>query len=126
MDDAELLKLAENQLDKAYAPYSGFRVGAALLCADGSVFCGCNVENSSYGAACCAERTAVFNAVSGGKRDFVKLAVVSDKNPTYPCGICRQVLSEFSQNLPIVTRGTDKPAETFSLSELLPLSFRLE
>ena len=96
MDNANLIKLAQKAAQNAYAPYSNFKVGAALLCKSGNVYTGCNVENSSYGASNCAERTAVFKAVSEGERDFVKIAIVSERDGlTFPCGICRQVLSEF-------------------------------
>ena len=103
MDNTQLIKLAQEAAKKAYAPYSGFNVGAALLCKSGNVYTGCNVENSSYGASNCAERTAVFKAVSEGEREFVKIAIVSEKGGlTFPCGICRQVLSEFMPNGRIV------------------------
>ena len=100
MDYGYLLEEALKARKAAYAPYSGFQVGAALLCADGSIYTGCNVENSSYGAACCAERTAFFKAVSEGKRSFRAIAVVGGKKDEEvlevcpPCGICRQVMRE--------------------------------
>lgn len=96
----ELLDKAKEAMANAYAPYSNFFVGAALLCRDGSVYTGCNVENAAFGAGICAERTALFKAVSEGHKDFVAIAIVGGKNGViedfcYPCGICRQALSEF-------------------------------
>jgi len=98
-----LLEQAQAASEKAYAPYSGFRVGAALLCADGSVVAGCNVENSSYSLTICAERNALFAAVNMGKRDFLALAIYVDSDEIFPpCGACRQVLAEFSPHLQIL------------------------
>ena len=126
MDNAQLIKLAQEAAKKAYAPYSGFNVGAALLCKSGNVYTGCNVENSSYGASNCAERTAVFKAVSEGERDFVKIAIVSEKGGlTFPCGICRQVLSEFMPNGSIVLYSDEQGIKEFALNELLPYAFKL-
>ncbi len=107
----------------AYAPYSKFHVGAALLTASGNVFAGCNVENASYGLALCAERSAVAQAIAFGERDFVALVVSGGKHePATPCGMCRQVLFEFAPELPVVcTDGTRTVA--FRLSELLPSGF---
>ena len=125
MSNKELIELAEQARKKAYAPYSGFLVGAALLCADGSVYLGCNIENASFSPTCCAERVAVFKAVSDGKRDFCAIAITGGKEDTknacYPCGVCRQVMSEFcSESFKIVTAD----GET-ALGELLPKSFNL-
>lgn len=126
MDNAQLIKLAQEAAKKAYAPYSDFKVGAALLCKSGNVYTGCNVENSSYGASNCAERTAVFKAVSEGERDFVKIAIVSEKGGlTFPCGICRQVLSEFIPNGSIVLYSDEQGIKEFALNELLPYAFKL-
>ena len=126
MDNAQLIKLAQEAAKKAYAPYSDFKVGAALLCKSGNVYTGCNVENSSYGASNCAERTAVFKAVSEGERDFVKIAIVSEKGGlTFPCGICRQVLSEFMPNGNIVLYSDEQGIKEFTLNELLPYAFKL-
>ena len=126
MDNANLIKLAQKAAQNAYAPYSNFKVGAALLCKSGNLYTGCNVENSSYGASNCAERTAVFKAVSEGERDFVKIAIVSEKDGlTFPCGICRQVLSEFMPNGSIVLFSEEKGIKEFALNELLPYGFKL-
>lgn len=126
MDSMELLKLAEKAKENAHAPYSKFKVGAALLTKSGKVFCGCNVECASYGGTNCAERTAVFKAVSEGEKEFVKIAVASSKeDETFPCGICRQVLSEFASDI-IVVLGDSKKGilkEYAMDKDLLPHSF---
>lgn len=127
MSDKELLAAADKAMENAYAPYSGFRVGAALLCADGKVFTGCNIENSSYGATNCAERTAVFKAVSEGCRDFAAIAIVSSGGgETYPCGICRQVLGEFSPAIRIILRDSGSEPVSYSFQELMPKFFSLQ
>ncbi len=128
MSDRELINLALGAMQNAYAPYSGFFVGAALLCADGSVYTGCNVENATYGATNCAERTAVFKAVSDGKHDFKVIAVVGGKGGSVgsfcpPCGICRQVLAEFAKSDMRVLLFDGENTASHKLSELLPLSF---
>lgn len=116
-----LIETAKAARLQAYAPYSKFQVGAALLVESGEVFAGCNVENLSYGLTICAERSAVFASVSAGKRRFTKLVIVSDsKQPISPCGACRQVLAEFNEDLEIIS--VNLQGETFqaSLNELLP------
>lgn len=123
MEKMELLKLADKAKEYAYAPYSGFQVGAALLTVDGQVFTGCNVENSSYGAAICAERSAVVQAVSHGAREFEAIAIASSGNDTvYPCGICRQVLHEFHPDIKVICQSS-KGYEVYRLSELMPKGF---
>lgn len=120
----ELLEQAFKATRLSYAPYSRFRVGAALLTEDGAVVTGCNVENASYGLSNCAERTAVFKAVSIGKRRFKAIAVVSNRrNPVYPCGACRQVLREFNKDITIVVANRRGRVMKTSLSKLLPKSF---
>lgn len=125
-----LLKKAAEVASNAHATYSDFRVGAALEAEDGTVFVGCNVENASYGLTMCAERSAVFNAVAHGARSFSRLAVVASGNSLpYPCGACRQVLSEFcSGELLIVVAEKEnlQGYEETTLRELLPKAFRLE
>ncbi len=131
MTKQELCTLAIKSMNNAYSPYSGYKVGAALLCDNGKVFTGCNVENSSYGATVCAERTAIFKAVSDGERDFSMLAVAGGKenelsDKFLPCGICRQVMAEFGKPdfTVLVVTGENKYKE-FTLSELLPNAFSL-
>ena len=131
MNETELIERAHQAAQHAYAPYSGFAVGAALLTGDGEVFTGCNIENGSYGATCCAERTAFFKAVSEGIYDFDAIAIVGGKEgdfskPCPPCGICRQVMAEFCRgNFKIVLQGEDGLPQIQPLSALLPLSFSL-
>jgi cytidine deaminase len=127
MNDKELIEDAKKAQENAYAPYSNFMVGAALLSADGRVFTGVNVENASYGLTICAERTAVFKAVSDGAEKFAKIAIVSSSSPpAAPCGACRQVLNEFSPNLQVICANHKNEIKRFELSQLLPESFNLE
>lgn len=122
MNPTELIELARQVRKKAYAPYSHYKVGAALLGKSGKVYTGCNVENASYGHTVCAERTAVLKAVSEGEREFEAVAVVT-KNGGSPCGACRQVLSEFSPELIIYIADKDGEFRTTTLKQLLPDSF---
>jgi cytidine deaminase len=109
---------------RAYAPYSQFRVGAALQAADGTIYAGCNVENSSYPAGSCAERNALGAAINAGRTDFVALAIVSEADsPTPPCGMCRQALVEFAPALPVASYGATGVMATWTLAELLPAPF---
>lgn len=127
MTDKELLETADKAMENAYAPYSNFKVGAALLCTDGTVFTGCNVENSSYGAANCAERTAIFKAVSEGYREFSAIAIVSSGGgETFPCGICRQVIGEFAPQIRIILRDENGEPAVYSFEELMPKFFTLK
>lgn len=127
MTDKELLELARKAMENAYAPYSNFKVGAALLCKDGTVFTGCNIENSSYGAANCAERTAIFKAVSEGHKDFAAIAIVSSGGgETYPCGICRQVMGEFAPGLHIILERENGEPVTYLFNEIMPKFFSLK
>jgi cytidine deaminase len=117
----ELLKAALEARDKAYAPYSRFAVGAALLTASGAIFTGANVENVSLGLTICAERAAVSAAITGGEKDFVAIGVVSDsEEPAVPCGACRQVLAEFNPTMAIITSTVGGRIQEFHLDELLP------
>ena len=132
MNVKELSLTAIKAMDNAYAPYSGCRVGAALLAESGKIYTGCNVENAAFSPTICAERTAIFKAVSEGERAFVALAVVGGKDGKVsgafpPCGVCRQVLSEFcSADMPIyLVKDAQGNAEKLTLGELLPLAFNL-
>lgn len=130
MNPKELVRLAEKARAFSYVPYSGFRVGAALLCASGRIFTGCNIENAAYSPTNCAERTAFFKAVSEGERDFIAIAIAGGRgdeiySPTPPCGVCRQVMAEFcdfSGFLIYVSRGRGEYDE-YTLGELLPAGF---
>ena len=120
MTDEALILQAKDAMKNAYAPYSEFRVGAA-------VFKGCNVENASYGATNCAERTAVFKAVSEGYREFEKIAIVASSGDyASPCGICRQVLAEFMPEGKVLLYSEGKGMVTYTVRELLPMGFRKE
>jgi cytidine deaminase len=124
MDSENLIQMATEARERAHAPYSKFKVGAALLDSSGRVFTGCNVENASYGLTVCAERVALWKAVSGGERKFVALAVVADgERPPSPCGACRQVLWEFSEDLEVITANLRGARASCRLSELFPRPF---
>ena len=125
MTDQELVELAFTMLERAYVPYSHFPVGAALECADGTVFTGCNVENAAFGSTICAERTALVKAVSEGHRDdLVRLAVVGNSTePCWPCGACRQMLREFGTDLEVLAANREGAYVSVPLEELLPHSF---
>ncbi len=121
MNDSLLIEAAWAARAAAYAPYSRFAVGAALLTENGSVFSGCNVENLSFGLTLCAERSAVVAAVAAGQQAFLKLAIVAETDaPISPCGACRQVLAEFSPTLPILSVARDGAVAHWNLAELLP------
>lgn len=120
--DEELIALAHEAMKNAYTPYSKFNVGACLLSKDGRTFTGCNIENASYGGTNCAERTALFKAVSEGAREFVTIAIATEKALAWPCGICRQVLNEFAPDLRVITICGDQRAE-MTLPQLLPEAF---
>lgn len=128
--ETELIRAAMEAQKTAYAPYSHFLVGAALLCRDGTVYTGCNIENASYPAGNCAERTAIFKAVSDGKRDFSAICIVGGpegETPEYcpPCGICRQVCAEFcdADSFQIILAKSETEYRKYTLGELLPLGF---
>ena len=120
----ELKALAVSMLDRAYCPYSHFAVGAALACADGTVFTGCNIENAAFSPTICAERTAVAKAVSEGHTDFVRIVVAGRcESFCVPCGVCRQVLREVAPDMEIICLNSKGEEQVFTLSELLPHSF---
>ena len=128
MTPEKLCELAKEAMLRAYAPYSGFKVGAALLCADGAVYQGCNIENASYTPTVCAERTAFFKAISEGKRDFAAIAICGGKDGVItgrfpPCGVCRQVMREFCKDDFSVYLVTPDGYEAVTLADLLPFSF---
>ncbi len=124
MTDLELLELARRAAEHSYSPYSHFPVGAALECADGTVFTGCNVENAAYGDTICAERTAAVKAVSEGRRDFVRIAIWGNSREyCYPCGSCRQFLQEFSKEMTVVCGRADGEYVSHPLSEMMPFTF---
>ena len=124
MTDRQLINLAEQASRNAYVPYSHFAVGAALECRDGTVFTGCNIENAAYGCTICAERTAIFKAVSEGQRDFDTL-VIAGRSDDYcvPCGTCRQVMMEFAPELTVICLNKNGESKKFALKELLPYGF---
>ena len=131
MNETELIELACKGREQAYTPYSGFRVGAALLTRSGTVYLGCNIENASYGPTNCAERTAFFKAVSEGEREFEAIAIVGGPGEgrtgemCAPCGVCRQVMTEFCdpKTFRIILENGGGKVRTFLLEELLPLGF---
>lgn len=126
MTNEELIKIADEAKEMAYAPFSNFKVGAALLGKSGKVYTGCNVENSSYSPTNCAERTAIFKAVSEGEREFTKIAIMSSSGEfTSPCGVCRQVIFEFMDKGDVVLGNKKGEVKVYDINELLPEGFRL-
>ncbi len=131
MDNRELVEIAKKTGENAYAPYSNFKVGAALLTKSGNVYKGCNVENSSYGLTICAERAAISNAVSNGEKEFIKMAIVGgftekqNESLLTPCGACMQIMSEFNPDLELILLNTVGKIITINLKELFPKPFKL-
>ena len=126
MTDRELYETALKMTERAYAPFSNFKVGAALLTTDGKVFTGVNVENSSLGGTICAERTAFVKAISEGEYSFEKIAVVANEGEAWPCGICRQFMKEFcDDDFRIITGNYADSLRVFTMAEILPEGFRL-
>lgn len=121
--DDELLALARLAMQRSYSPYSRYPVGACLLCADGRVFQGCNIENASFGLSNCAERTALFKAVSEGVKEFSAIAIAGQNSAPYPCGACRQVLNEFAPDIRVLITWGDGQVEKTTLPQLLPHGF---
>lgn len=127
MKDKELLQIASDARIYSYSPYSKFRVGAALLTKSGKVYTGCNIENATYGATCCAERTAIFKAISEGELEFEAIAVQGDnEGATFPCGICRQVMAEFAPTLRIILGDKNGDIGIYTIEDLLPYAFELD
>lgn len=125
MENKELYQKAVDAMENAYAPFSKFTVGAALLTKDGELFTGVNVENSSYGATICAERTAYVKAISEGYREFDRIAIVCNEGAAWPCGICRQFMYEFGSDLKVITGDDKENLKMKTLQELLPEGFKL-
>lgn len=126
MEYKELYKMADAAKENAYAPFSEFRVGAALLTGSGKIYTGVNVENSSYGGTICAERTAFVKAVSEGERTFCAIAIAASGGEALPCGICRQFMYEFEPELDVITGVDEENLRVQKLRDLLPGGFRLE
>ena len=125
MTDKELFRMAVEASQNAYAPFSNFHVGAALLTEDGKVFTGVNIENSSYGATICAERTAMVKAISEGARDFQSIAIAGNGGTSWPCGICRQFMYEFCPDIRVISGENEDELKVYTLKELLPEGFKL-
>jgi cytidine deaminase len=124
-EDAALIQAAKRVANHAYAPYSRFRVGAAVRTRSGKVFAGCNVENASYGLTTCAERAAIFAAVGAGEREFDKIVIFAPTQSfTGPCGACRQVMAEFAPNLKVMLVNKTRKTRSYSLRKLLPAQFK--
>jgi len=126
MDDRELMQRAIEARELSYSPYSKFAVGAALLCADGTVFTGANIESAAFGPSVCAERVALFKAISEGKRAFVKLAVTCESDHCRPCGVCRQVMFEHAPDMEVLMGNPDGEYVRTTVRELLPDGFTLQ
>ncbi|HIV79703.1 MAG TPA: cytidine deaminase [Candidatus Avanaerovorax faecigallinarum] len=124
--DLKLYRTAVSMLERSYSPFSGFRVGAALLTKSGEIITGVNIENSSLGATICAERTAFVKAISEGYREFDTIAIASSGQEAWPCGICRQFMYEFAPDLRVVTGTGEDNLRVLTLKELLPEGFRLQ
>lgn len=124
--DLKLYRTAVSMLERSYSPFSGFRVGAALLTKSGEIITGVNIENSSLGATICAERTAFVKAISEGYREFDTIAIASSGQEAWPCGICRQFMYEFAPDLRVVTGREEDNLRVLTLKELLPEGFRLQ
>lgn len=123
MDKKELIRKAIEAQQKAYVPYSKFKVGAALVTEEGDVYTGCNIEIASYSPTICAERTAIFKAISEGAKKIKTIAVVGDSDFTYPCGVCRQVIREFGKDATIIVANSEEDYKEYKLEDLLPYSF---
>jgi len=124
MTDRNLIDMAAEVMKNSYSPYSRFKVGAAIECSDGSVFTGCNIENAGYRATICAEASAVAAAVSSGRREFKRIAIISEGSSyCFPCGVCRQMLYEFAPDLELLCARADGRYVSYPLTTLLPMAF---
>ena len=124
MTDRKLIEMASEVMAKSYSPYSRFKVGAAVECADGTIFTGCNIENAAFGTTICAEAAAIATAVTAGRRSFRRVAIISEGNAySFPCGSCRQLLNEFSPELEVLCARADGRYVSYPLSTLLPMAF---
>lgn len=123
MEKKRLIRRALEAKEKAYVPYSKFHVGAAVLTENDEIYTGCNIEIASYSPTLCAERTAIFKAISEGELNIKAIAVVGDSEYTYPCGVCRQVIREFGKNALILVANSEDDYKEYYLDELLPYSF---
>jgi cytidine deaminase len=124
LNDKELIEAARNVRENAYAPFSEFKVGSAIVTDDGDIVTGCNVESASYGLTVCAERVAIWKAISQGKRKIRRIAVVADTEElTPPCGVCRQIIWEFGGDIPVVFANLNGKVETVQMRDLLPRAF---
>jgi len=127
MTDRKLIGAAQDVMANSYSPYSRFKVGAAIECSDGTVYTGCNIENSAFGSTLCAESSALSAAVSAGKRTFRRIAIISEgNNYCFPCGSCRQLLLEFAPELEVLSARADGRYVSYTLSSLLPMAFGKE
>lgn len=123
-ENAKLIEAAIKARENAHAPFSNFKVGSALLTENGEIFTGCNVENATYGLTICAERVAIFKAISDGAKNFTKIAVAADtENLTPPCGACRQIIWEFCGDVEVILTNLQGKTETFQMRELFPKAF---
>ncbi len=122
----QLLEFAKQAAENSYSPYSKFKVGAAVLCEDNKVFCGTNVENASYGLSICAERTAIFTAVSNGCKKIKAIAIYNKKGSVSPCGACRQVIIEFAKDADVIYNTKKDNIKIIKMAKLLPNSFNLD
>ncbi|MDD3852030.1 MAG: cytidine deaminase [Syntrophomonadaceae bacterium] len=126
MDHRKLIELSRQAQTGAYVPYSGFKVGAALLTNTGRIYTGANIENASYGLTVCAERIAVFKAINDGEKEFDCIAITASRGWPYPCGACRQVLAEFSPHMKVIVSDENNSTREYLLTELLPQTFSLD
>ena len=127
MTDRKLIGMAKEVMKNSYSPYSRFKVGVAIECSDGSIFTGCNIENPAFSATVCAEVAAISAAISAGKRDFKRIAIISDgNNYCFPCGSCRQLLSEFTPEIEVLCSRSDERYVSYPLTTLLPMAFGKE